>query len=135
MLAGMGTRQFNEWRAYAELEPFDETRADVRTAHVVATLLNIFARKRHPAPWRIAEVLLNFGGDDEVAAAKADPAAARENIRRTMEVLMLLYNTPKPKPEAASKAAAAAPAIPPRRNAAGKPRDDMSSVRRVSGRR
>jgi hypothetical protein len=113
-------RQFNEWRTYWELEPWGEEREDMRNAHVVATLLNIFARKRHPSPWKMAEVLLHFGGDEEVEAAKADPVAAREKIRRTMELLMLIFNKPKDEPASGTsrKVESKAPAIPPRRNQA-----------------
>ena len=41
MLRGMTVRQFCEWRAYADAEPFDETRGDLRAAQIVATLINL----------------------------------------------------------------------------------------------
>jgi hypothetical protein len=33
---------FAEWRAYAELEPFDETRQDIRTAQIAKWLAEIY---------------------------------------------------------------------------------------------
>ncbi len=35
-------RLFNEWRAYADLEPFDETRQDIRTAQLAKWLAEIY---------------------------------------------------------------------------------------------
>jgi hypothetical protein len=38
MLRSITIRQFQEWRAYADLEPFDEERADARAAQVVQAI-------------------------------------------------------------------------------------------------
>lgn len=62
--------QFLEWQYYASLEPFDETRADVRAAQIVQALWNI-ARdtKAHPTPFALKQFLIEFG---EQPPKKAD---------------------------------------------------------------
>jgi len=40
MLAMLPARKLAEWRAYAALEPFDETRADWRAATIAAEVRN-----------------------------------------------------------------------------------------------
>lgn len=99
MLADISLRQFHEWRAYADLEPFDEVRADLRTAHIVQTLLNLeFVRNRKAAKVKLADCALRFG-DDAVEEPTQSPEAARREIRRTMQMLVAIYNEPPPKPE------------------------------------
>lgn len=56
----MSQKQFREWRVFADLEPFDETRQDIRIAHIVVTLLNLWRGKGKPAIG-IEDVLLPFG--------------------------------------------------------------------------
>lgn len=91
MLRGMSARQFNEWRAYADLEPFDEVRADYRSAQIVQVLLNTY-RKKGKAPVRLEECLLPFGEPD-TQPKSADQA--RADIRKTMDMLMLIFNSPE----------------------------------------
>jgi hypothetical protein len=91
MLRGMSARQFNEWRAYADLEPFDEVRADYRAAQVVQVLLNTY-RKKGKAPVRLEECLLHFG---EPENQPRSPEQARAEIRKTMDLLMLIFNSPE----------------------------------------
>lgn len=55
----MTGKQFLEWRAYAELEPFDEVRADLRTAHLVQTVRNVLGDKA-----TLTDCLLPFGEDE-----------------------------------------------------------------------
>ena len=55
----MTIREFNEWVLYAEIEPFEEQRADWRTAHVVATLVSIFRKKGSPAA-KVKDYVLQF---------------------------------------------------------------------------
>jgi len=62
MLRSITLSQFFEWMVYSELEPFDEVRADYRTAQVVQTLINMNRdTKRHPNPVPINECVLPFG--------------------------------------------------------------------------
>jgi hypothetical protein len=48
--------QFLEWMTYAELEPFDEIRADYRSAQITAEIGNLFRRNKIP----ISDYLLKF---------------------------------------------------------------------------
>jgi hypothetical protein len=89
MLRGLTAREFAEWRAYADLEPFDETRADLRAASIVSAYLNTHRRKGQP-PYKLEHCLLRFGSE---AAPKArTPQQARAEVRRTMDMLMLIFN-------------------------------------------
>ena len=48
--------------AFAELEPFDERRQDVRMAQVAMTIANVYRnRKKHPGPFSISDFLIPFG--------------------------------------------------------------------------
>jgi hypothetical protein len=49
MLARVGSRQVSEWIEYAKLEPFGEERADLRSAIVAATLVNLWSKKKAKA--------------------------------------------------------------------------------------
>jgi hypothetical protein len=61
MLSEMTWPRFVEWRVYSELEPWDETRADYRSASIVQILANIFRnRQSRPEPISIEEVVLKF---------------------------------------------------------------------------
>jgi hypothetical protein len=99
MLRGMTVRQFQEWRAYADLEPFDEARADLRSADIVRTLLNLFGRKKGERQFRPKDCVLQFGGDAPT------PQDARAQVLRTMQMLMAIHNTP-PKTSARKKGSA-----------------------------
>jgi hypothetical protein len=61
MLREQSGKQFFEWQAYAELEPFSERRADYRTASIVKALWDI-ARdtKKHPSAFKLDDFVLNF---------------------------------------------------------------------------
>ena len=59
MLSSMTIREFNEWVLYAQVEPFEEQRADWRAAHIVSTLMNIFRKKGTPVI-KISDMLLKF---------------------------------------------------------------------------
>lgn len=65
MLREMQWREFREWVAFAELEPFDEARNDLRFAHIVATLLNLHRRKGTRAV-TVQDVRLLFGDEKEI---------------------------------------------------------------------
>lgn len=86
MLRQISTRQLSEWRAYADLEPFDETRADLRAAQIVQALITAHSRRRVP----LKNCMLEFR---ETATAPRSPEDARAQVRRTMDVLMAIYGT------------------------------------------
>lgn len=60
MLRSISMRQFIEWQVFSEVEPFDETRADYRTSAIIATLMNIYRKKRAKAI-KLSDVALLFG--------------------------------------------------------------------------
>lgn len=62
MLRCMTWEQFQEWRAFDELEPFGEERSDIRSAQIVQALWNI-ARdvKKNPQGWPLSDFVLAFG--------------------------------------------------------------------------
>ncbi|MFI5223667.1 MAG: DUF4035 domain-containing protein [Nitrospirales bacterium] len=62
MLRGLTARQFHEWIAYAELEPFDEERADMRVAMLASVLANVNRdSKKKKEPYKIEDFMLKFG--------------------------------------------------------------------------
>jgi hypothetical protein len=67
MLASMSWKQFLEWEAFCELDPFDEDRDDIRTASIVAAIYNV-NRKKGRRALRIQDVLLLFGDAAKVRA-------------------------------------------------------------------
>lgn len=56
----MTAKQLRDWQIYAELEPFDEQRQDVRIAQVVQTLVNIHRDPKKGKAVTIKDVLLEF---------------------------------------------------------------------------
>jgi hypothetical protein len=62
MLRSITRRQFEEWKLYASLEPFDEERQDLRIASVVQTLAEIHRNsKKRKRPFTLDEARLRFG--------------------------------------------------------------------------
>lgn len=91
MLRGMTTRQFTEWRVYADLEPFDEERDDYRFASVVHAIRTAF-RKKGSAPISLKDCVLQFGANAEKPKTVDQ---ARTQIRRTMDFLVALFGVKK----------------------------------------
>jgi hypothetical protein len=48
LLTSMSAAELQHWIAYAELDPWDEQRADLRAAQVTAMLLSVNTGKWHP---------------------------------------------------------------------------------------
>jgi hypothetical protein len=95
MLRGITYRQFEEWRAYADLEPFEEERADLRAAQVVQAIYNVNRKKGSP-PIKLQDCLITLGAQASQqprTAAQAKAQAAQ--VRRTMDMLV---DSQKPKP-------------------------------------
>ena len=71
MLRSITAQQFQEWIAYARMEPFDETRADYRVAMLAQLLANVNRDpKQKREPFTITDFLLKFG---EETVAKQEP--------------------------------------------------------------
>lgn len=99
MLGSITGRQFNEWRAYEELEPFGEVRADYRAASIVQALLNTRVNRPRGKPAiELKDCVVRFGLDAETQPQSAEQAQrARAEIIRTMEMLTELYAPPEKK--------------------------------------
>lgn len=62
---------FREWQAYAELEPFDERRADWRAASIVTMLANVNRdSKKKAEPFKLDDFTLKFETTDEASRPK-----------------------------------------------------------------
>ena len=57
MLSEITWLKFLEWMSYAELEPFDETRDDMRAASICRQMVGLF----DPKPRALADFMLPFG--------------------------------------------------------------------------
>jgi hypothetical protein len=86
MLRRITAKQFREWLAYAELEPFDETRADYRTADIVRAIYNVH-RGRGQQPIALEDAVLRFGGSAKATANKRQSPAEQLNIMRLLSIV------------------------------------------------
>lgn len=68
----MTSRQFTEWLAYAEVEPFGELRGDYRMAHALACLLNFLQGADKPLIQPIDLMPQIGAADGEQAEAEED---------------------------------------------------------------
>lgn len=59
MLRGMTAKQFFEWIAFDELEPFGEERDDIRTASIVQMIHNVNVKAGHQK--KLSDFILKFG--------------------------------------------------------------------------
>ena len=93
MLAQITYRQFIEWVVYGDLEPFDEERADIRSAHIVTALANIHRdRKKRRAPFKIRDFLLPFG-DQSLPAKKS-----LQQLKTVAKLWVAVMNADQKKP-------------------------------------
>ncbi len=62
MLSEIDARQFLEWQVFANLSPFVEDRADVRTGLILHMLANVNRdSKKKPTPWPLEQFIPKFG--------------------------------------------------------------------------
>jgi hypothetical protein len=108
MLSEISSRQFVEWRAYADLEPFDERRADLRAASIVQELRNAFGRDGR-RDWTLEESVVLFGAAAEGAAgpprqqALSPGEAARERAKRQLDQIASVYRVRRVKVKKGSR--------------------------------
>lgn len=92
MLRGMSARQFHEWRAYDDLEPFDEERADIRAGSIVqAIFATAPGRRRGSPPIKLMDCVVRFGSG--AAESPKSVEQAREEIVKTMDLLAAIFNS------------------------------------------
>lgn len=97
-----------EWAAFAELEPFDEVRQDLRIASVVEVLLNINRDpKKKPVPYSLKDTVLYFG-DARRAEEKAGikPALSWQQLKAKCKAIAGFFNAKFDKKAARDKARA-----------------------------
>lgn len=62
MLRSMTLTQFEEWKVFYDLEPFDEEREDLRFASLTQAIYNVNRNpKKRSSPFTLEEVRLRFG--------------------------------------------------------------------------
>ena len=59
MLSEISSRQFAEWMAYAQLEPFGEERDDLRMGIVASTIANV-NRGKDKKPYKPSDFMPSF---------------------------------------------------------------------------
>lgn len=97
MLRQIPARLFAEWTIYAELEPFGEERADIRTSTLLQLLTNVYRdRKRHKTPFALDEFVLRIGD-----AAPPPPTRTAQTAQEKFDALkmMLLAHTAAGRPK------------------------------------
>lgn len=87
MLRGMSSREFTEWMAYARVEPFGETIADIRAGVVAALLVPTRKGRRGKSP---ADFFPWLAEDAAMDKANAKPANASALWAQTCVALGLL---------------------------------------------
>ena len=101
MLRGITVRQFVEWRAYADLEPFDEERADARAGMIVRELKLLRGVKRVD----MKDCVVKYADRPAPAQVRARPekqvtpdarARAVQQVSSVMEMLKAVHNKPQP---------------------------------------
>jgi len=82
MLRSISLKQFQEWIAYSDVEPFDEVRADLRSAQICATIANNNPnRKRGSKSYTAGDFLMKFGQETK-----------RKQTWQQMEVMARAYS-------------------------------------------
>ena len=76
MLEQMTAAEYAGWAAYFEIEPFPETRADIRAAQVVQAIMFTTTGQRFP----LDRIVLDWWGN-------ASQAQSPEAIKRTMRTI------------------------------------------------
>lgn len=73
MLDAMSWAQLAEWQAYASIDPFGESRADLRSAQICAILANVNRDpKRRSQPYKVEDFMFFF---DKPRRAPVGPRA------------------------------------------------------------
>jgi hypothetical protein len=94
MLKEMSITELREWRAYADLEPFDEGRADLRAASIAYFLVSAW-RGRKGRKLKLQDFLLKFG--DELEKATAPKQQSWQNMKLLSQMIVAANAPPPPK--------------------------------------
>jgi hypothetical protein len=59
-------REFEAWLAYSQLEPWDETRADLRAGIIANVMANVH-RGKETEPFSLSDFMPQYGVEDDAA--------------------------------------------------------------------
>lgn len=109
ILRGLTAEQFRRWEMYAELDPFDEVRADYRAASIVQMLYNL-NRSKQSQPGKLQDFLLKFGDIDDKPKQTPKQQIAMLKLLAAMHaneapVVQVTEDGPKIEPTPAEQAA------------------------------
>lgn len=76
MLSEIDSRQLSEWMAFANLDPFDESRADIRSAIVAQTVAAASGSKR---TFRLQDFMIQYGNREHKQQSLADAKMVVKN--------------------------------------------------------
>lgn len=96
MLRSISSNQFEEWKIFSDLEPFDEERMDHRFAALLAAMLNSWRGKGQRAI-SVKEAIkrwLPFGDKEKVEDEKK-PAQSPSQMKAMGRQMMALFHNPK----------------------------------------
>lgn len=65
MLSEMSSAQLAEWMAYEQIEPWGESRADLRLGIMASTVANIFRGKDKKRAYKLTDFMPSFEPYDE----------------------------------------------------------------------
>lgn len=96
MLRQMSWLDYLGWLAFMELEPFDETRADARSAMVVAAMANIHRGKGTPA-YSPSQFMLKYDTEEEGENAENKRIQTYQEQKQIAMMWAAVYATPDKK--------------------------------------
>ncbi len=100
MLRTLSAKQFIELLAFNDLEPIGAFREDVRTASIVATLVNLHRdTKRFPDPFPISDFVLLWGDDLKNQKPSKKKEKSWQELKAMGQFLAALYNAAEEKPK------------------------------------
>lgn len=86
----MPLQKLLNWMYYAEIEPFDEVREDLRAASICATIANCFRDpKKRSTPFVANDFVLKFGED-------ARPKQTWQDLKRIAQLYVAAYKSKEP---------------------------------------
>ncbi len=101
MLKSMSMRTLAGWHAYFELEPFGESRADMRAAQICAVLAEINRdRKARKKPFTALDFMPDFDDSRRTARRKVMDKEGFAELKRA-----LMQRVPAPKPRSRRRTA------------------------------
>jgi len=78
----MSSREFTEWAAFGNLDPFGPARADLRMANQMALFAEVHRdRKKRGRPFSPAEFMFEFDPAERVEPEPPDPATLWQRLR------------------------------------------------------